>query len=180
MLIERIDNYKDLSKLKKAIENRQVITFQYADNDKLYKFKPLKIVSFEGYWYLIGLENKKYKTFYLKEIKEVSILNETFEIDENFLNKLDYAVNIWFEPENKPIEVIFIADKIASRYIQRIPLNKSQRLIRKLSDGSNEFSVLITRYEEIEKFVKKWIPHIVIAQPREFQERINKDIKKYL
>jgi predicted DNA-binding transcriptional regulator YafY len=180
LLVEKIDNYNNLSTIKKAIENQKFITFNYNDRNKLYKFKPLKIVNFEGYWYLIGFDNKKYKTLYLKNIKNVNLLEETFEIDEKFLNKLEYAINIWFEPQREFIEVTFVADEIASRYIQRIPLNKSQRLIRELSDGSSEFSILITRYEEIEKFVKKWIPHIIIVEPKEFHLKIKKDIEEYL
>jgi predicted DNA-binding transcriptional regulator YafY len=180
LLVEKIDNYNNLSTIKKAIENQKFITFNYNDRNKLYKFKPLKIVNFEGYWYLIGFDNKKYKTLYLKNIKNVNLLEETFEIDEKFLNKLEYAINIWFEPQREFIEVTFVADEIASRYIQRIPLNKSQRLIRELSDGSSEFSILITRYKEIEKFVKKWIPHIIIVEPKEFHLKIKKDIEEYL
>jgi predicted DNA-binding transcriptional regulator YafY len=180
LLVEKIDNYNNLSTIKKAIENQQFITFNYGNKDYLFKFKPLKIVNFEGYWYLIGFDNERYKTFYLKEIKNVTLLSETFEVDDEFLNKLEYAINIWFEPKKEFIEVTFVADEIASRYIQRIPLNKSQILIRELPDGTCEFSILITRYEEIEKFVKRWIPHIIIVEPQEFHLKIKKDIEKYL
>jgi predicted DNA-binding transcriptional regulator YafY len=180
LLVEKIDNYNNLSTIKKAIENQQFITFNYGNKDYLFKFKPLKIVNFEGYWYLIGFDNERYKTFYLKEIKNVTLLSETFEVDDEFLNKLEYAINIWFEPKKEFIEVTFVADEIASRYIQRIPLNKSQILIRELPDGTCEFSILITRYEEIEKFVKRWIPHIIIVEPKEFHLKIKKDIEEYL
>jgi len=97
--IENIGDYiKEINLIKNAIKQKRMIKFTY-NNRYEYEIKSLKIANFEGYWYLLGLDGDKYKTFHLKSIKNITKNNKSFEISPAFLEKLDNAINVWFVPD---------------------------------------------------------------------------------
>jgi predicted DNA-binding transcriptional regulator YafY len=175
LLIEDISGYFDyFLKIQKAIENRNKIKIKY--KNKTYILKPLKLANFEGYWYLLAMESR-YKTFHFKSIKEVTILNETYEkIDIN----LDDAINVWYNPFTEKIRVELLADKWVSEYLRRVPLNSTQKEINSYPDKSTLFEIQITDFMEIKWFIKRFIPQIKVISPKELKEEINKEIKDYL
>ena len=172
------ERLNDFETIEKAIRENRIIEFVYDGYKR--KTKPLKLANFEGYWYLMGLdinENDKYKTFHFKSIEKVKLSNETFEEVDL---KLENAINVWFEPFKKPFRVEFIADKWVSRYLQRIPLNPTQKIIQKYNDGSVLFEIKVTHFEEIKPIVKRYLPQIRVLSPKELDDEIKEEIKEYL
>lgn len=177
--IENIGDYiKEVNLIENAIKQKRVIKFTYANKNE-YEVKPLKIANFEGYWYLLALDKDKYKTFHLKSIKNITKTDKTFEISPTFLEKLDNAINVWFEPNKEPFKVILKADEWASKYLKRIPLNPTQKEIEVLPDGSI-FEIKITHEMEIKRFIKSFLPQIKVIKPKWLDEEIKKEIQEYL
>jgi len=180
LLIENIDEYyKNFALIQKAIESRNLIEFEYKfsySKSRTYKVKPLKLATFEGYWYLLVVEYK-YKSFHFKSIDKIKVLDETFE---KMNINLDNAINIWYDPFKKPIIVELIADKWASQYLRRIPLNPTQKEITTYPDKSTLFEIKITDFEEIKWFIKRFIPQIRVLSPKELKDEINEEIRGYL
>ena len=177
--IENIGDYiAEINLIENAIKQKRVIKFTY-DNGYEYEVKPLKIANFEGYWYLLALDGDKYKTFHLKSMKNITKTDKTFEIPPTFLEKLDNAINIWFEPDKEPFKVILKADEWASEYLKRIPLNPTQKEIEILSDGSL-FEIKITHEMEVKRFIKGFLPQIKVIEPKWLDEEIKKEIREYL
>jgi len=172
------ERLNDFELIEKAIRENKIIEFNY--KNKKYKIKPLKLANFEGYWYLMGLdinENDKYKTFHFKSIEKIKLSDKTFEEVDL---KLENAINVWFEPFKKPFRVEFIADKWVSKFLQRIPLNPTQKIIQKYDDGSMLFEIKVTHFEEIKPIIKRYLPQIRVLSPKELDDEIKEEIKEYL
>ena len=182
--IEQIDLYK-FQIIEKAIKEKKFLKGKYKLNDKIIDvyIKPLKITNFEGYWYLNAISKDKYKTYHIKTFESLKVTNDSFEVKEDILKNLDKAVNIWFDPLKKPFFVELLADEEIVKYLQRVPLSKTQ-IIRKNPDNTYTIELQITHSKEIIRKLLMWIPNIVIISPKwlkeEFDGYIKKYVKKYL
>ena len=171
----------EITKLEKAIKNQNLLKMIYEVKTP-YEIiiKPLKILNFEGFWYLLALDENKIKKYLLRKIKDIDILNKTFEIEPQIEKVLNNAINIWFDVESEPFEVeLFISSKKA-QYFKIKPISNSQIIKNVYPDGGMDISVWITHYKEINSIIKYWLPHIKIISPKWLDEEIKKDIKKYL
>jgi predicted DNA-binding transcriptional regulator YafY len=169
-------------KIEEAIKNKKILKIKYKMNNKLYdmEIKPLKISNFEGYWYINALNYKNnYRVYHIRSIKYLKIINKSFKIKEDILKNLDKAVNIWYDPTAKPFTVEIFANKDATKYLERIPISKTQKMIKN-SDGTSTIYLEITHIEEIIKTILMWIPKIRVIHPSFLKEEINKRIKEYL
>ena len=79
----------------------------------------------------LKLENK-IKTFHLNTIKNIEVLNTHFSFDEEKINSFDNAISAYYKPNNEPILIQLFIDSKVSRYFQRKPLNKSQRVLKSM------------------------------------------------
>ena len=179
--IEKID-IELFSKLEYAINNNFLVEIKYQKNKKLEnkKIKPLKISNFDGYWYLNALnEDDKYRTFHIKSIKQLKITNEKFTPDKKLLKNLDKAVNIWFDPQKESIAVELFADEYATKYLERIPISKTQKIIKN-ADGTSTIYLEITNSNEIIRKLLMWIPNLRVIAPKWLKEEVDEAIREYL
>jgi predicted DNA-binding transcriptional regulator YafY len=179
--IEKIEPMT-FKKIEEAIKNKKILKIKYKMNDKLYdmEIKPLKISNFEGYWYVNALNYKnQYRVYHIKSIEYLKISDENFEIEKDILKNLDKAVNIWYDPTAKPFIVELFANKDATKYLERIPISKTQKMIKN-SDGTSIIYLEITNTQEIIKTVLMWIPKLRVIAPKYLKEEINKHIKEYI
>jgi len=178
--IEKIE-INTFKKIEEAIKNKKLLKIKYRIDNNIYnmKIKPLKISNFEGYWYVNALNHKnKYRTYHIKSIQELEIINEHFEVKENILKNLDKAVNIWYDPTVKPFLVELFADKDATKYLERIPISKTQKII-KHNDGTSVIYLEITHKNEIIRKILMWLPNIKVIEPQWLKEEIDKIITHY-
>jgi predicted DNA-binding transcriptional regulator YafY len=183
--VENISNKLDLVEdLEYAISKQKTLTFKYKkwydpENIKTYEnVKPYKIIIFDGFWYLLAQYKEHYIKFYLKEIRDLHILDQTFEHNGNILDRMNKALDIWFDPEADPFDVTLLLDSDAIVYFERKPV-KGQYL-KKNSDDTAELTVSITNKEEIFTLLKKWLPRIRIIEPFELQEEFEEMLRGYL
>ena len=178
------DNLKELEELEPAITAKHQITCKYAlkGDIKEFKLKPLKIANYEGFWYLVAvdLHDDILKKFYLKNIKQITVLDETFETTKKLDRLLDNSISVWFTEEVEPYKVILQVSSTAAKYFKRKPISKSQMTEAVHQDGSMVLSVEITHDMEIIPFVKYWMPHVKVLEPLRIRESIQNDITSYL
>jgi predicted DNA-binding transcriptional regulator YafY len=178
----------DIALLEDAIKDKREITCIYKfikdkkECKKKFELKPLKIANFEGFWYLIAFDarNDKLKKYHLKSISSIKIETKKFKTTKKIEEPLEDSVNIWFESNVEPFEVILWLDDLAAKILKRKPISKSQRIIQEYEDGSCDIALKITHKNEITSIVKYWIPHINIIEPKFIRDSVMKDVKKYI
>jgi len=172
-------SFSELALLEDAIKAKQKLSCKY--NNYTLRLKPLKIVVFEGFWYLLALDEKDVmKKYHLKSISDIKIKEEGFDTTKELQKALDNAINVWFNKDAKPMEVVLYLDKIATKYIKRKPISKTQRFIKEYKDGSSELELQITHEMEILPLVKYWLPHIKVIEPTFIQDILIDEMRGYL
>ena len=171
---------KDVALLEEAINKKLEIKCQYTRNNSSYKttIQPLKIVNYEGFWYVIALNKEKVKKYYLRSLSNLKLTSKIFSVDTKIDQLLENSLSIWFNQEKEPYEVILYANSLAAKYFQRRPL-PTQSILSTNSDGSIEFSVKITDDMELLPLIKYWIPHLFVLKPQHLQEKLLKDVEKF-
>ena len=176
------DRFADIQVLESAIRERKEVKCSYDDErHDIYTttIQPLKIVNFEGFWYLIALRNNVLKKYYLKNISSPSMTEHTFKKDTKLDTLLDQSISIWFRRDVEPFEVKLFADKSAAKFFKRRPL-PTQRIETLNSDGSIEFSVKITDEMEILPLITYWIPHLFILEPQWIKDTLYENMMSYM
>ncbi|HHH37414.1 MAG TPA: WYL domain-containing protein [Epsilonproteobacteria bacterium] len=183
--VESISDKLDLVEdLEYAIAKQKMLTFKYKKWYKPREIKtyenvqPYKIIIFDGFWYLLSKYKEHYIKFYLKEIRDLHILDKTFEKDERVLDRMQKAINIYFEPKNEPFDVTLLLDHNAIVYFERKPI-KGQYLKKNL-DGTAELTISVTHEEEVFYILKRWLPQIRIIEPESLQEKFESILQDYL
>lgn len=176
------DKFGEIQVIEGAIKAKKEIECSYDDErHDIFKvtLKPLKIVNFEGFWYLVALQEDVLKKYYLKNISNVKATDMTFSTDAKLENLLENSVSVWFQKDVEPFEVKIYANKIAAKYFQRRPL-PTQSIESLHQDGTMEFVIKITHEMEILPIIKYWLPHMRVIEPEWIQEMIDEDLKGYL
>lgn len=181
----KLDNRQPFVKdLEEAIDECQQIEFSYlsqGDIVKSYKADPLKIIYFDGFWYLmarIGAKDKIFK-FRLEKIKDLKILRSDFVPPKNLKIMLDQSVNIWFS-ENRDKKVTLKVDKLVAQYFKQKTYFPVQKIIKTNKDGSLIIETRTNQYEEIMHIIMHWIPHIKVIAPKELIGEVKKRLNAYL
>ncbi len=171
---------KEIALLKEAIKSKRYITCRYQKPITL-ELKPLKITTFEGFWYLVAIDSKdeKLKKYYLKNLNSIKLTDKNFTPISKLKMLLDSSLSIWFDDGVDPFEVRLFIEKDIAKYFERKPL-PTQSIIGKDRDGSLEISLYITNFMEIIPIIKYWMPHIRVLSPQSLKEEIKDDIDRYL
>ncbi|QKE29970.1 transcriptional regulator, YafY family [Arcobacter acticola] len=180
------DKLEIIHHLEIAIKSKFEITCNYISNNSDISnltLKPLKIVNFEGYWYLLAIDEKNtesIKKYYLKNISNLKTLSTTFLIDDRIDRILEKVSSIWFDNTKEPFEVKIQISKDITKYIKRKPISPSQIFESINEDGSSIISIKITHEMEIIPIIKYWLPNLKILEPKWIDDMICEDLKSYL
>jgi len=178
------DKLHEIQQLESAIKSKIKINCSYkmGKEHKTLGLKPLKIANYEGFWYLIALDdrNDKLKKYYLKNISHIDLSDASFTTDIQLEESLENAMSIWFEREKKPFTVKLLISPEIAKYFKRKPVSKTQKIETIHQDGSIEITVKITHEMEIIPLIKYWIPYVTIREPLWIKETIENDLKAYL
>ena len=181
---QEIENENYFNQLTHAIINHLAIHFRYTNTHQKSSIKnifPLKLTNVLGYWYLMGydLEANKIKTFYLNNVEELTIFDESYLQQKQLetLKKLaENLVSPWFTNEQK--SVVLKVEGDAMLYIQRQQTDIFT--ISKKEESFLEIKMLYYNDIEVLNFVKKWIPHIKIINNTQLEEKLQKMLLEYL
>ena len=175
------DRLSDINLVESAIKNKIEITAQYNYNKENHPItiKPLKIVNFEGFWYLIALKGENIRKYYFKSLSNIKQTEVLFNVDTKIDELLNNSISIWFNQQNEPFEVTLFAKKEVVKYFQRRAM-PTQVVTSLNQDGTMEFVVKITHEMEILPIIKYWIPHLHILKPLWLKEKVKKDLEEYI
>lgn len=180
------DKLEVIQYLEIAIKSKFEITCNYKTNNSNIlnlTLKPLKIVNFEGYWYLLAIDEndtQSIKKYYLKNISNLKKLNTTFLLDDRIDRILNKVSSIWFDNTKEPFEVKIQISKYITKYIERKPISPSQIFEAINEDGSSIISIKITHEMEILPIIKYWLPNLKVLEPKWIDDMICEELKGYL
>lgn len=175
-------NLPFMNELERAIRESKKVSISYEGAKKTgeYKVCPLKLINFDGFWYLLAMPDKKreFRKFRSEKIKGLRLLNEPFDPPRNVKSVLDRSVNIWFN-ETPGEKILLDIDKDAAHYFKKKIYFPEQRIVKEKKDGS---LVLETRanFNEVIRTIIHWIPDIRVISPRTLDGRIRELLSAYL
>lgn len=170
--------------LENAINEKMEVTLTYTPygekKPKIYSHvQPIKIIVYEGFWYLLAQHDGYAKKFYIKSIHACEVTTMNFKHNDEIINRLEGAINVWFSTNTEPYEVRLWVDKDIAIYFERKPVSKYQKLYKQ-PDGSAELVLKVTTNEEIYPLLKYWLPMVRIIEPVYIQEKFEQMLSSYL
>jgi predicted DNA-binding transcriptional regulator YafY len=168
------------SKVIKAIENRQLIQFEYINsNGNKASFKdvqPYLIRHINEAYYLISVHKNKIKPFRLEGLKLLWPYS-SFSYCPIKDKQIHDNKTIYFGEKTKAeIRV----DGNAIHYFERKTILPNQGSIIKKSDGSYIIECSYTAELEILPVIKWWIPRVKIISPIELKRKLENELREYL
>ncbi len=175
-------NLPFIKELEQAINESKKVLIKYEGTEGIeeYKLCPLKLINFEGFWYLLAMPDKKreFRKFRSEKIKGLELLDEGFDPPRNIKSVLDRSVNIWFT-EHPGEKILLEIDKDAAHYFKKKIYFPDQRIVKEKKDGS---LILETHanFNEVLRTIIHWIPDIQVIKPKELDTRIRELLSAYL
>lgn len=174
------DNHIELfAHIEYAIKNKIEVTFDYKKHN--FCVKPLKLVFFDGFWYVLALDTNhedKFKKFHLKSIANLTCTQDHFNISNKIEERLKKANSIWFDLDNELFDVHLYVDKEVVKYFKRKPL-KSQSIYGQDADGSIELVISITHEMEILPLIFWYMPYIKVLEPQWLAHKVKDKVQAY-
>jgi predicted DNA-binding transcriptional regulator YafY len=167
--------------IKKAIQDKTKLMLTYASrpDEKLsYSFCPLKIVNFDGFWYLLGTNDKKeIRTLKLYDILDVENTNEKFlatkQLDKYINKVLQNSKNIWFEGQRNK-KIVIKVEKVIAGYFKNKEILPLQKIVKENKDGSLILESEICKNQEAVQIILQWLPFITVISPKDLKQEIKK------
>lgn len=175
--------YEDIKNLK---EKRYFNELKDAIVDKLYcdidvdevyyeNIKPFKLIFSDGNWY-IAFEYED--NLYIKRvnfIKKFKKHNRKFNLLESdrYISWFENSYQNSFTQYNQQSKTaILLAKPKIGRYFKREIKKylKSQNVLNEDDDGSVRFSIKYTHSLEVLPFIQKWMPDLLILEPKELRD----------
>ena len=168
-----VDNFNLISE---AIKSLKYITFTYKNKKKEtadLKIQPYGIIYGEK-TYLLGYnEDKKgFRTYNINEIKDLKIIEEYFDRDENF-NLKGYLSKSFGVFQEKPIKVKLLFSKDVKDVINNYNLHPTQKL-KANSDGTTTVTFEAGGKYEICWHLFRWGKDVEILEPQVLKDTYKK------
>lgn len=172
-----------INELENAVKNNIKIVLNYKTPEKEgdYRVCPLKIIFFDGFWYLFSQVDGKdgIRTFRLEDIINVVLLDEYFIPPRNLNTFLDQSVNIWFT-KKRDKQVVLKVDKEVAKYFKQQVYFPLQKITKENVDGSLRIETKICHNVEILRIIFSWIPYVHVVKPKELKIEVEGIVKGYL
>lgn len=172
-----------VSVIEKAVEQNRKITLVYEKPKgvRVYKLCPLKLIFYEGFWYLLAQVDRGdwLLKFRLEKIKEAAALDEYFEPPENLKTMLDKSVNVWFS-ERKAKKALLKVDAGAAGFFRQRGYFPRQKIKKQYKDGALLLEARASDYMEIIPAVLYWIPHVTVIEPEAMRQEIERLVCNYI
>ncbi len=188
ILFGKVLNYEKIKnnkvKLEDAISRGKCIKFKYLRYNQYYEIEPLRVLLWEGFWYIVGvhIKDNKFKTFALDLIDEIEIIEDSaFEKTkkskklEKQLQKADTILHI---SNKKPDEIKIIVFSEVSKYFERRDILHEQKILKKYENGELLISFKVMGEGDLRMQLYSWIPFFKIIEPPKYKNIFLKILKK--
>lgn len=137
-----------------------------------YELKPLKIMNYDGFWYLLGINAyKEVRKFRLDRILDAINTDKPFKATKNIRKILQESQNIWFG-EKRDKKVSFWVPAEFAPYFEKKAYFPLQKILKKQKNGDILVETRVSNYREIIPTVLSWLEHITLVGPADFKEII--------
>jgi len=185
--IRSIESKQTFKNLKVAVKNREYRDISFKDTKSYKDVKCIKLIFMEGNWYIAYITNENQLKFgrinFIKEVrysKKNSFQKSSVKKELNFIKtKLQNPFTLY---DTKPQIATIKALPSIAQYFEK-DMKKflsSQKFIKKEKDGSIIFEVSYTQEMEILPFVQKWMPDLIIQEPKELQQSYKNKLERAL
>lgn len=137
---------------------------------------PYHVFLHDGFWYLVGFCNlrSEIRTFRIDRIKQLKVLNEKFQVDQDF-NIDEYIKNSWSIAKGEKTKVVIKFSPPISRLILETMWHESQQ-IENLDDGTLLFTVEVEGTWEIKKWVYGFGKYAEVMEPESLRQEVKEEI----
>src|SRR5262245_59090155 len=187
----RPEPWKDYSKKKDAIaglidatlhQRRARIEYYSLSSrrTKSYTLDPYRVVYHHGGLYLYARvdEYGEVRTFAVERIKRLELLEQSFEIPQDF-DVGEYARGAFGITGGRPETVELEFDPPAADYVRERVWHESQSLLER-EGGGVTLRMSVAPGPELQAWVKGFLPHVRVLEPRSLRDAIARDLKKAL
>jgi predicted DNA-binding transcriptional regulator YafY len=168
--------------LEIAIDESRKIELHYLTEgkEKWFRLEPLKIVFFDGFWYVVcRVDGKDWiLKLRLENIRKLEVLDENFDAPENLKMMLDESINIWFS-ETRDKRVVLKISKDVAKFFKDKKYFPLQKIAKENKDGSLIVETTVCDYREIMPIILSWIPYVAVNSPKEFINQIDELLACY-
>jgi len=186
----QIVEYELFKILENSIYHNKYLSIEYIVNNEVLTIetKPYKIVFLHENFYLAcEVENQKeYRVslFRFIKIKSATLQSRVFsrvrEI-EQFIEDIQTPFSFYQENYREHlISIILEVDSSKAFYFESKKFLKSQKLLGKTKEGNLRIGYKVTKIEEVDELIKRWIPHIKVIEPLLLKEKIESELRAYL
>lgn len=163
-LLDISDQIQEISKIQNAIKDDRLLCFVYK-GENFNEIKPLGLYAIKRCIYLSAVMDDEKRFFRLEEIEHCRILKKKMIPD---LHQCDEKVRI----------VLFVYSQ-ASRYFRSLFWGEDQKII---CDADQNLIVEFSsdNQEAIVQEVLSQIPHVVVLEPQNLKEKIERRILAYI
>ncbi|MGN0024792.1 MAG: helix-turn-helix transcriptional regulator [Candidatus Avelusimicrobium sp.] len=143
-----------------------------------YDLKPLKIMNYDGFWYLLGINAyKQVRKFRLDRILDAVNTDKSFKPTKNIQKILQESQNIWFG-EKRDKKVTFWVPAEFAPYFEKKAYFPLQKILKKQKNGDILVETSVSNYREIIPTVLSWLEHITLVEPEDFKQMIGEILKQ--
>lgn len=161
-------------RLEHTIRNRQLCSFLYKQKRRL--VAPYRLVNWQGFWYLAGVEQEKLKAFIVDSITELLESETKFDPDPAVIREIETEDGVWYSAEKQNV-IIEVAAQ-AAHYFERRPIFPKQKLLKKWPDGRLRLQATIGPFEQILPLLRSWLPFVQVISPFNLTQKINKELRE--
>ena len=182
--LDYVPGSEHLNALIEGIKSHKVVQLNYkkfgTDEPKKYLFCPYILKEYNGLWYVTGKihDGEGIRTFALDRIAEISSDGEFYKIDPDFDREVYYnnVFGVTHTNEN-PQEVILKTEQQTARYLQIMPIHKSQELIKE--EGAFVwFSLKLVLNIELETKILSLGDGCIVESPSQLKDAVKARLEK--
>ena len=183
---QEFGNTKLSKELETYIKNKECISIKYEGKNKEILFlKPVKLVCFNGFWYLMVLGiNDVILKYSIGKILEVTGTGKRFELTDTIQRKIDKELSGYHDAWSNSTEKIEVILKISQGIAYYFKENKNifpeQKIIKENKDGSLIISSSVSHEKGILFCIYQWIPNITVVKPKWLADKLKNNIEYYL
>jgi len=174
--------YPFMNDLKVAVNQHRKAQVHYVteEKDKRFTIHPLKVIFFDGFWYLLVRtdEDERIIRLRLECIREIKLLTPRFKVPANLKVMLDESVNIWFSDQRNK-RVTLKVDKEAAKFFKTKKYLPLQKITKNNKDGSIIVEAMVAQDMEVLPTILLWIPYARVITPKKLALDIKDIIKEY-
>jgi len=189
--INTIESKQSFQRLKRMIEAREYVKIKFSTNKQAFdNLKCLKLIFMDNNWYIAYVdEQNKVRFGRISFIQRVDYGTKVGHFQPSsvqnhlqFLEKIQNSSTLY--EEQAKLATIKATPNIARYFDDGMKtFLSSQKFIKKEPDGSVIFTLTYTQPLEILPLIQKWLPDLIILEPKELQDayitKLQKTISNY-